>query len=231
MLEVNLLPLSDRQRAAPRPEALVAAALLPLALVSILMPELIAAQQSARLAAQQAQTEQDLLVLRPAVQESKKLKSRASLLTGVYATAEALQAGKRYWSNDLASFLAQLPGAGRVAIKSIDVSRPPAAAPAPGAPNVAPAAMAFKVTGEAADDRMISEFLSRYEADARYAVRFDGYQRADPVGEEPEDQVRRQSFTAEISLLNDSPPAAAPSDSTSTPAPAPTADAPAGGSS
>lgn len=221
MLEVNLLPVSERKSTQPSMISLVSMALLPLALVSILLPEVIAARQMGLIQSKQAEADGVLSVLQPFVRESKDLKARRALLEGVSKTADELRASKRFWTNDLADFLSLLPGPGKLSLKSIDITLPvPEQAAAPGTPPPAPGtvvtrkAVNYKISGEAANGETLSSFLSRYEADNRFQVTLDTYKAIEDG---------RLEFGADIALVEGaSAPgaAAAPAPGTLPPAPA-----------
>lgn len=232
MIEINLLPQQERRRSQPDAWRYATYALLPLTAAAILIPELLVGSQVSRLRGEQDRLSGEIAALTPAKQEYDRLLATQRTLEDVTAVAEQLRNGKTYWTNDVATFSAQLPRGGGVAITSMNVKPLDAGALASkqqggiyAGKNVV---REFDLAGTARSQQSVINFLNAYENSPNFAVDFRS------LGQEGD--TGRYTFAASVGLVGEpgtQTTGAAPADpaGSAAPAAAPAAPAtPAGGS-
>lgn len=82
-------------------------------ILALLVPEIVVGRQVGQLRAEQDRLNGEIAALAPTKSEYDRLTATGRTLEEVTAVAGQLRDGKTYWTNDVASFSAQLPaGAG-----------------------------------------------------------------------------------------------------------------------
>ena len=214
VVEINLLPQQYRRRSEPNVWLYASLAAGVATLLAIAVPEIIVGTSVGnlqnRLADQNGQISALSETVRP---EYSALITQRDTLMAVSQTAESLSAGKTYWSNDLARFVAQLPASGGVALSSLNMASPAT----PALYNGQPASKEYDLSGDVSNPGDLVKFLNAYEQ-GQYGVNFKSTQR--------DATKNTYTFTATVGQLASTPVSAA----TNTGIPAPAAPAaPAGG--
>ena len=114
MVEINLLPQQYRKSNEPNGWRLATYALIPVTIAAILIPEVVTATRVGDLQKQRDSLQGEVAALTQAKQEFDTLTATETQLKQVTDIATQLRDRKTYWSNDLATFTAQLPAGSNV---------------------------------------------------------------------------------------------------------------------
>ncbi len=180
MVEINLLPAQYRKQSAPSAWRYATYALVPLTVAAILIPEVVTATRVSDLNRELDALNGEVAALAPAKQEFDTLTAEARALEQVTAIAEQLRTGKTYWTNDLATFTAQLPGDSSVAVNSLTI-RPMDATNLStlqqgGIYTGKAVTREIDLTGTASSQEAVVNFLKLYENSPNFGVNFKSLQ-------------------------------------------------------
>ncbi len=173
MVNLNLLPKRLRRRAGPdwwRTAAIV----VPLVIVGVV--GYITVQTQSTLNARLNERDQlraEVQILRPYVNEFRKLEKRRRELEQIAEVARKVRATFQPWSEYLANFLRRLPRrGGRLTVSLASVN---ARAIDPGRAEQiygVPAQVEFSLRGEAASDRALIDLVHTFETDPGFGINF-----------------------------------------------------------
>ena len=184
MVEVNLLPQSQRHQSSGEGRGwLTAAAIVgALSLLSVLGLELYYASQVGGLRAELDGLNGEITALQPSKDEFDTLQKKKTELEQVTDVARTLRDNKNYWSNDLAAFTSQLPQGGNVAITHMEMKPADTEISADmqqsGVKNGV-IGRQIEISGTANSIQAVVDFLNAFERDPKFGVVFDNMQRQD----------------------------------------------------
>lgn len=208
MVEINLLPHTERRSTRADLWRSATYALPLLTAAAILFPELTAGGELRRLRTEQDRLQGEIAALTPAKQEYDGLLATQRTLEEVTKVAGELRDGKTYWTNDLAAFAAQLPSGSGVAITSMSVKPldPGALATLQQSGVYAGKNVVREIdlAGTARSQQSVVAFLNTFENSPNFAVNFRSLQREGETG--------RYTFAASVGLVGQpaNSPAATP---------------------
>lgn len=218
MVEINLLPAQYRRQSAPSAWRYATYALVPLTVAAILIPEVVTATRVGDLNRELDALNGEVAALTPAKQEFDALTAEARSLEQVTAIAEQLRTGKTYWTNDLATFTAQLPGDGSVAVNTLsirDLDASNLGSLQQGGIYMGKAVTReIDLSGTATSQQAVVNFLKLYENSPGFGVNFKSLQSAvqgdpgqsNPVQDGGGAAARPQyTFTASIGIVGGPP--------------------------
>lgn len=197
MVEVNLLPQQYRKQSEPtlwQPAAVGLAVLTALILVGV---EVATATRVGNLKKDIDSVNGEIAALTPADREFKALTQEKTQLTQITAIAVQLRDAKTYWTNDLASFTAQLPGGSGVALKSMTIRPLDAAALATQQQNGVytgkNVTREIELSGSASSQQAVVNFLRTFENNPNFGVNFRSLQ--------SEGETGQYTFNATVGLV------------------------------
>ncbi|WP_034385252.1 fimbrial assembly protein [Deinococcus sp. YIM 77859] len=197
MVEINLLPHTERRSTRPNAWRYATAAVLGLTAAAILVPELSVGGELRRLRTEQDRLQGEIVALTPAKQEYDRLLATQRTLEEVTKVAGELRDRKTYWTNDVAAFAAQLPGAGSVAITSMSVKPLDPSALASlqqsGIYTGKNVVREIDLSGTARSQQSVVNFLNTFENSPNFAVNFRSLEREGETG--------RYTFAASVGLV------------------------------
>lgn len=213
MVEINLLPAQYRRQSAPSAWRYATYALVPLTVAAILIPEVVTATRVGDLNRELDALNGEVAALAPAKQEFDALTAEARSLEQVTAIAEQLRTGKTYWTNDLATFTAQLPGDSSVAVNTLsirDLDAGNLSSLQQGGIYMGKAVTReIDLSGTATSQQAVVNFLRLYENSPNFGVNFKSLQssaQGDPAQDGGAAAQPQYTFTASIGIVG-SPPA------------------------
>lgn len=233
MVELNLLPKSQRKRSEPTFWTPAAIALIPLTAAILAVPTLQIMGKINAAVSEKQNLESQISALAPDKKKFDDLTAKKQRIEAVTNVSQQLKNNKSYWSNDISDFTAQMPTGNGIALKSMNITMP-APGQATDATTTKPVSREFVVQGSATSQQSVVNFLKAYENNPRYVVSFNNM--SSEKNEEKGTQL--YGFGAKIGLVKDQTAASgtptdpnAPAPASSTPAapaaPAPAAPAPA----
>lgn len=197
MVDINLLPKEFQKQSQPSPwryGAMAAPVLALLVLAALYIP--LASKTSA---AQNKISEFNgtIAALESRKQQYDALIATQTELEKVTTVAQTMRDKKTYWSNDLAMFSTRIPNTKGVAIKSMRMSTPQQSAIEAAQSNGIFVGKNIRrqldITGTAASQQSIIEFLNTFENNPNFGVDFKGMQR--------DQQSQEYSFTATVGVV------------------------------
>lgn len=219
VVEINLLPQQYRRQTEPSAWRFATWALLPLTAAAILIPEVMTATSVNNLKGQLDELNGQVVALTPAKQEFDRLNQEKNQLEQVTTIANQLKEGKTYWTNDLATFTAQLPSGSGVALKSMNVKAVDANALSGMQQNGIyvgkNVVREIDLTGQASSQAAIVTFLKTFENDPNFGVNFKSMQNDVASGQ--------YSFAASVGVVGTPATPTPPAGTTPTPGSAPAA--------
>ncbi|MFB9993012.1 fimbrial assembly protein [Deinococcus oregonensis] len=224
MVEINLLPQQYRKNNEPNGWRLGTYALIPITIAAILIPEVVTATRVGDLQKQRDSLQGEVAALTQAKQEFDTLTATETQLKQVTDIATQLRDRKTYWSNDLATFTAQLPAGGNVALTSMNVRSVEATAltglQQSGIYTGKNVQREIELSGTARSQQAVVNFLNAFETNPKFGVNFRSLQNDQTAG--------TYTFAATVGIVNAEPIAAIPAGGAATsgaPATAPAAPA------
>ncbi|GGL04130.1 fimbrial assembly protein [Deinococcus radiotolerans] len=211
MVEVNLLPQQYRKQSEPtlwQPAAIGVAVLTALILLGV---EVATATKIGNIKKELDSVNGEIAALTPADREFRQLTQEKTELQQVTAIAGQLRDAKTYWTNDLASFTAQLPGGSGVALKSLTI-RPVdatnlASQQQNGVYTGQNVTREIDLSGSASSQQAVVNFLRTFENNPNFGVNFRSLQ--------SEGETGRYTFNATVGIVKGDAAATSP---TTTPA-------------
>lgn len=189
MININLLPRNLRKIREPGYWKLLSVLFPLLALAVIFAFQFTANQTEQNLETQNAQLQDRLTLLQPALQEQRELQLRQAQLRDLIAVATSVRQGAVAWSDEIGSMLEYLPVqtvGGRPAIDFSSVQMtsvyPPRADTAryEGASVIAE----MNVSGTVSGTSVLEQFIGALEASPDYGVAFQSASRDQEEGSE-----------------------------------------------
>ncbi|UQN07048.1 fimbrial assembly protein [Deinococcus sp. QL22] len=208
MVEINLLPQQYRKNNEPNGWRLATYALIPVTIAAILIPEVVTATRVGDLQKQRDALQGEVVALTAAKQEFDALTATETQLKQVTDIATQLRDRKTYWSNDLATFTAQLPAGSNVALTSMNV-RPVEATALTALQQTGVyigknVQREIELSGTARSQQAVVNFLNAYETNPKFGVNFRSLQNDQATG--------TYTFAATVGMVGAEPVAAAPTD-------------------
>ncbi|ADY25849.1 Fimbrial assembly family protein [Deinococcus proteolyticus MRP] len=204
MVEVNLLPASQRRQGSGEGQGwLIAAAVTGLlSLATVAGMELYYASQVSGLRTDLERLNGEIAALQPAKTEFDKLQTEKTELEQVTNVARTLRDGKSYWSNDLAAFTAQLPAGGSVALDSLDMHTATQQSADMQQSGVEGGSVSreFTLTGTATTAQAVVDLLNAFESNPKFGIVFQGMQR-----KEPDNEASPYTFSASVGVAGAAP--------------------------
>lgn len=180
MVEINLLPQQYRKSSEPNGWRLGTYALIPITIAAILIPEVVTATRVGDLQKQRDALQGEVVALTKSKQEYDTLTATETQLKQVTDIATQLRDRKTYWSNDLATFTAQLPAGGNVALTSMNVRSVDAAAltglQQGGIYSGKNVQREIELSGTARSQQAVVNFLNAFESNPKFGVNFKSLQ-------------------------------------------------------
>ena len=173
MVNLNLLPKRLRRRAGPdwwRTAAIV----VPLVILGVAGYVTIQTQSTlnARLN-ERDQLRAEVQILRPYVNEYRKLERKRKELEEIAGIAREVRATFKPWSEYLANFLRRLPKrGGRLSVSLASINARPIDPDRAQQTYGVPAQVEFTLRGEAASDRALIDFVHTFETDPGFGINF-----------------------------------------------------------
>ncbi|MDB5046049.1 MAG: fimbrial assembly protein [Deinococcus sp.] len=206
MVEINLLPQQYRKNNEPNGWRLATYALIPITIAAILIPEVVTATRVGDLQKQRDALQGEVVALTAAKQEFDALTATETQLKQVTDIATQLRDRKTYWSNDLATFTAQLPAGGNVALTSMNVRPVEATALATlqqsGVYTGKNVQREIELAGTARSQQAVVNFLNAFEANPKFGVNFRSLQNDQATGS--------YTFAATVGVVAAEPTASVP---------------------
>lgn len=183
MVDINLLPKTERATATPDLWRLGLWIWLPIALAGILIPYIMVSGKANAIQAQINQTEQEISRLSPQKQEYDQLVQQQTTLQQVTNVAQTLRDQKSYWSNDLARFTSLIPAGNNVSISSMTMEpvkeNELSEAHQSGVYVGKQIDRRVRVTGKASSQQAVIDFLNTYESNPNFGANFQSMQDQD----------------------------------------------------
>lgn len=180
MVDINLLPKTERATATPDIWKLAVWLWLPVALAGILIPYLMVSGKANALQAQINATEQEISRLTPQKQEYDQLVQQQNTLQQVTNVAQTLRDQKSYWSNDLARFTSLIPAGNGVSISSMTMEPVRESELSEAHQNGIYVGKQIdrriRVTGKASSQQAVIDFLNTYESNPNFGAKFQSMQ-------------------------------------------------------
>lgn len=198
MVEVNLLPQQYRKQNEPtlwQPAAIGVAVLTALILIGV---EVATATKVGNIRKELDSVNGEIAALTPADQEYRQLTQEKTQLQQITAIAGQLRDAKTYWTNDLATFTAQLPSGGGVALKSMTIRPLDAANLATQQQNGVytgkNVTREIELSGSASSQQAVVNFLRTFESNPNFGVNFRSLQSEGDTGQ--------YTFSASVGIVN-----------------------------
>lgn len=203
MVNVNLLPVTSRRRVAA-PDAqkwmLASGAALLLALGAVVVAEAIHASKVSQFNAAIDEQQGIIDANRPKYEQYQALLKERSDLEKVTNVAKELRDKKRYWSNDLAAFTAQIPSGNRLSLQSIAVSSTPNEIDAirtSGEHKDTEVRRNIELQAAARTQQDIIDFMGTFENNPNFGVALNSIER-----EEADNPASLYNFAAEVAVMD-----------------------------
>jgi type IV pilus assembly protein PilN len=223
VVEINLLPQQYRKSNEPNGWRLATYALIPVTIAAILIPEVVTATRVGDLQKQRDSLQGEVAALTQAKQEFDTLTATETQLKQVTDIATQLRDRKTYWSNDLATFTAQLPAGSNVALTSMNVRSVEASAltglQQSGIYTGKNVQREIELSGTATSQQAVVNFLNAFETNPKFGVNFRSLQNDQTAG--------TYTFAATVGVVNAEPIAAVPAGTGAAATPGAPATAPA----
>lgn len=199
MVEINLLPQQYRQQSAPDAWKYGTVAVLTASLVAMGIGWALTNQNVRQLQGQIDAEQGTITALTPQKQVHDQLVADQQNLEKVTSVAQNLRDNKTYWSNDLALFSREIAAGSGVSLTKLtmkDKSANELSSDQAGGVYVGKQVRReMTLTGQAASQQAVINFLNTFENNPGFGVNFQGMQQ--------DDQTKNYTFTAKVGLVDE----------------------------